>query len=593
MATISSRLPASGLLRFFTWPLNHIRWKIVLPYVALTGILAAVGSYMATDLVTGSHNERLNNQLAEAGRVVSDTVVQKERDHLESVRAITFTSGVPSALSAGNAAALDQLVRPVAANRALERVEVLDGSGRRLRALYLTDAKTLTYDSLADNDQPATWPLVQSVLAGQIDEFGDKQAQIVDTAEGFVLYTAGPIYNNGQLAGVVLVGTSLNSFVALSKTSALADVSVYDFAGAPLASTFDRSSAAAADEANLDVPAHLAQQTAQGQVIREQRTLFGRGYDLVYGRLQIRNQVVGLYSVGLPTSFIFSAGNATRTQVIILFGIGMAAVLSVGFYLTHRLTAPILRLVRTAREVAAGDLTARSGVRSRDEIGVLASSFDEMTARLQRQHLATIKALTSAIDARDPYTLGHSIRVGQLSVMLGREMAIEEKMLARLEVGGYLHDIGKIGIRDAVLLKPGRLTDEERRTIEEHPRIGLDILQPVDLPLEVIEFVASHHERLDGSGYPNGLRGGQVPVVARIGAVADMYDAVTTHRPYRVPMAPDEALALLQSEAGRFLDPRVVNALSAVLREWEDRRANEPALKGFKLPDVEASKVTV
>jgi putative nucleotidyltransferase with HDIG domain len=206
-----------------------------------------------------------------------------------------------------------------------------------------------------------------------------------------------------------------------------------------------------------------------------------------------------------------------------------------------------------------------------------------MTEKLQRQHLNTIRALTSAIDARDPYTLGHSLRVGQLSMMIGREIDLNETVLARLEIGGYLHDIGKIGIRDAVLLKPGRLTPEEREVIQEHPSIGMSILEAVDLPAEVMQFVSGHHERLDGSGYPKGLSGREVSVVARIAAVADMYDAVTTERPYRGPMDPEEALALLRSEAGRLLDPNVVQALASIQYEWERRRAQEPSLRGIRL----------
>jgi response regulator RpfG family c-di-GMP phosphodiesterase len=132
----------------------------------------------------------------------------------------------------------------------------------------------------------------------------------------------------------------------------------------------------------------------------------------------------------------------------------------------------ILRLVRTARLVTSGDLTARSGIRSRDEIGTLASSFDEMTEKLRRQHLATVKALTSAIDARDPNTMGHSMRVGQLAVMIGRQLALEDSILARLEIGGYLHDIGKIGIRDAILLKPGAFPGGARNHQEHAHRPG-------------------------------------------------------------------------------------------------------------------------
>jgi putative nucleotidyltransferase with HDIG domain len=576
----------------FAWPLQHIRWKIVLPYAFLTVLLAVIGSYLATALVTGSLEERFENQLAEAGRSVSDRVVLKERDHLETVRAVAFTAGVSEAIQTGDQRSLDSLVQPIAANRAVERVEVLDNQGVRLTSLKLADPDAVAYEQASANDVPAEWPLAQRVLQEQSDTVGDKHAQIIETSDGLVLWTAGPVFADSGMAGAVLVGTSLDSFVKQTKTEALADITVYDFEGTPLASTFAVGTAPT-EEGNLAITPAVLDDSIQGTVVREQRSLFSRNYDLLYGRLEVREQVVGLYSVGLPTDFIFNAGNETRTQVMLLFGAGMAAVLGIGLYLTHQLTKPILRLVRTARIVASGDLTVRSGVKSSDEIGILATSFDEMTDKLQRQHLSTIRALTSAIDARDPYTMGHSVRVGQLAMMLGRELGMEDKRLARLEVGGYLHDIGKIGIRDAVLLKPGKLTPEERTIIEDHPTIGISILRAVDLPEEVVRFVQDHHERLDGSGYPRGLRDEEVSVQARIAAVADMYDAVTSERPYRSPMTPGEAVDLLRSETGRFLDPRVVLAMAAVVDEWEERRKREPALRGFKLPDLDLPKVSV
>jgi putative nucleotidyltransferase with HDIG domain len=579
--------------RFLSWPVRHIRWKIVLPYVFLTAVLALVGSYLATQAVTGSLEERFNNQLVDAGGVVSDKVVRKEREHLEIVRAVAYTEGVAEAVQASDSGVLDALARPIAINAGVERLEVLDAEGRRLTALRLTNANSLAYEPISDEDAPSQWPLVQSVLAGELDEQGDKFAQLINTSEGGVLYTAGPVYAESGPAGVVLVGTTLESFVEQADKEAVANVTIYDFAGNPLASTFAIEDSTPADEATLDVSGVVLEDSKAGKAVRERRTLFSRNYDLLYGRLQIRDDVVGLYSVGLNRDFIFNKGNSTRTQVMLLFGVGMASVLGIGFYVTHRLTGPILALVRTARMVAAGDLTVRSGIITGDEIGILASSFDDMTAKLQRQHLSTVRALTSAIDARDPYTMGHSVRVGQLAMMLGKQLGMEETRLARLEIGGYLHDIGKIGIRDAVLLKPGRLTPAERTIIEDHPRIGMAILEAVDLPPEVIRFVQDHHERLDGSGYPRGLSNEQVSIQARIAAVADMYDAVTSERPYRDPMPPGEALDLLRSEQGRFLDPRVVLALSAVLDEWEDRRKREPALRGFKLPELDLPKVSV
>lgn len=588
-------LSSTGVsLRLLAWPLHHIRWKIVLPYAFLTVVLAAVGSYLAANIVTGSLEERFDNQLAEAGRGVADAVVRKEREHLETVRAVSFTEGVGEAIRLRDAGTLKGLAEPIAANAAVERLEILDSKGRRLKAFSLVDEEGLLYEELLDDDKPATWTLVQKVFNGEVDELGDKYAQIVQTSEGFVLYTAGPISDDDGLAGVVLVGTSLDSFVGTAKTEVLADVTVYDFAGEPLVSTFAQPDDASPGEARLDITgAVLDDATAGATTLRESRTLWGREYDLVYGRLQVRDQAVGLYSAGLPTDFVLSAGATTRNQVALLFGVGMAAVLGIGFYLAHRFTQPILRLVRTARLVASGDLTARSGVRTSDEIGTLASSFDDMTGKLQRQHLATIKALASAIDARDPHTLGHSVRVGQLAVALGRHLGVDEKALAQIEIGGYLHDIGKIGIRDAILLKPGKLTPEERRVIEEHPSIGLAILDPVDLPPEITGFVGGHHERLDGSGYPQGLQDEQVSIVARIAAVADIYDAVTSERPYRGPFTPDEAMALLQSQSGSLLDPAVVEAMAAIQSEWERRRASETELHGFKLPEPETREVAV
>jgi putative nucleotidyltransferase with HDIG domain len=580
-------------LGIIAWPFRHIRWKIVLPYAFLTVVLAAAGSYVATHLVTGSLSERFDNQLAEAGRVVADAVVRRERDHLVTVRAVAFTEGVPDAVQAADAATLSHLVGPLAANAKVERLEILDSSGRRLKTFSLTDERSLTYEELSDTDNPAAWPLVQETLQGEADQLGNKYAQIVATGEGFVFYTSGPISADGTVVGAVLVGTTLDSFVNQAKAAALADVTIYDFLGRPLASTFSRPNEASADEARLAAGAEVLDEATAGTAVREHRSLWGRDYDVLYGRLKVRDQAVGLYSAGLPTDFMFSAGTATRTRVALLFGVGMAAVLGIGLFVAYRLTQPILRLVRAARLVSSGDLTARSGVRSGDEIGTLASSFDEMTAKLQRQHLATVKALTSAIDARDPHTMGHSVRVGQLAVMVGRHLGLEDSVLARLEIGGYLHDIGKIGIRDAILLKPGSLTPEERRIIQEHPRIGLAILDPVELHQQIIEFVEGHHERLDGSGYPSGSQERDVTTIARIAAVADVYDAVTSERPYRGPMEPDAALTMLRSDAGRLFDPGVVEALAAVLDEWTRRRASEPELRGFKLPELDIRKVIV
>jgi putative nucleotidyltransferase with HDIG domain len=570
--------------RLLRYPARHLRWKIIAPYIVLSALIAAGGTYLVTRLVVGSLEERFNNQLAEAARVTADSFVRRERSHLEVVRGVAFTEGVADATAEGNDLALAALANPIAANAGAERVEVLNASGERVYGAQLQSDGGGTYSSLQDDATTrASWPMVQQVLSGGQDALGDKFAQIVQTEDGFFLYTAGPIRRDSAVVGVVLVGSSLQSFLPSAKNEALADVTVYGFDGTPIGSTFTDISNH--DEADLTPASEALAQGARQQAIREHKNLYGREFDLLYGELVIRNESVALYSVALPTSFILEAGAATRWQMGSLFAIGMLATVATGWLIARSLTQPLFRLVNVARAVTAGDLTARAASRAEDEVGILATSFDEMTARLQRQHLQTVKALTGAIDARDPYTLGHSVRVGQLAVSLGEALGLPAGVLQHLEIGGYLHDIGKIGVRDAVLLKPGALTPEERLMIELHPKIGLDILAPVDLPVEVIEFVAGHHEKLDGSGYPAHFHANDISIIARIASVADIYDALTTDRPYRGALSPAEALAIMRREVwdGK-LDQGVVETLEGLVPKWEYRRKNDPTLKGFAIP---------
>jgi putative nucleotidyltransferase with HDIG domain len=563
-----------------------IRWKIIAPYLVLTLIVAASGTYLATRLVTGSLEDRFENQLAEAARVTSDSVIRRERQHLETLRAISFTIGVSEATEAGDTSALQDLIEPILANNQRQYVVVLDESGREVMGLMLADGSTLNYEPYEASVELAATPLVHNVLAGG-DKKGDKFAQVVPGADGGILYTAGPIRDGDRIVGVVLVGSSLDAFLPAIKLEALADVTFYSIDGAVLGSTFNRS------DGSAEALSLIGTDELNGVAgLRETKTLFGRDFDLLYGELRVRDETVGLFSIALPSSFIQSAGADTRLVMMAVFGIATAAVLGVGVFIANGVTSPLLSLVRTSRAVAAGDLTVRAGLKSRDEVGTLATSFDIMTERLANQHLQTIRVLTSAIDARDPYTAGHSVRVGQLSMEIGRQMELPKRDLQFLEVGGYLHDVGKIGIRDSVLLKEGPLTLEERRMIEEHPRIGISIVKHVDLPPEVLEIVSGHHEKLDGTGYPYGLEDRDITLFARIAAVADIFDALTTERPYKPALTVAHTVGLLKDEVMcRRLDAQAVDGLIKALPGWGRRLQVEPSLRGFSLEEVEELRV--
>ncbi|MFM8320044.1 MAG: HD domain-containing phosphohydrolase [Chloroflexota bacterium] len=173
-----------------------------------------------------------------------------------------------------------------------------------------------------------------------------------------------------------------------------------------------------------------------------------------------------------------------------------------------------------------------------------------------------IQALAATIDATDPYTRGHSQRVAEYSVAIAQEMGIHGDLLMDIRIGSLLHDIGKLGVPDSILTKPGNLTDEEYEQMKKHPGIGYKIIEKVQMLHNMLPCIVEHHERLDGTGYPMGLRGEQISQMGRIVAVADVYDALTTDRPYRKAMDLETVLDYLHKNIGRQFDPECVEAMT-------------------------------
>ena len=191
--------------------------------------------------------------------------------------------------------------------------------------------------------------------------------------------------------------------------------------------------------------------------------------------------------------------------------------------------------------------------------------------RLEELFLAGIQSLAEALEVKDPYTRGHSVRVSQYSSTIARALDVDHEMVRQIELGGHVHDIGKIGVREAVLNKPGPLTDEEYQHIMTHPVVGWRILAPLlgDAPI-ALNVVRSHHERMDGRGVPDGMRGEQIPLEARIVAVADAFDAMTSGRPYRGgELYLDAAMQELLDNCDSQFDRRVVEATVAAIRQGQ------------------------
>jgi HD-GYP domain-containing protein (c-di-GMP phosphodiesterase class II) len=187
--------------------------------------------------------------------------------------------------------------------------------------------------------------------------------------------------------------------------------------------------------------------------------------------------------------------------------------------------------------------------------------------RLEELFITSVQALAEALEVKDPYTRGHSVRVSHYSTVIARALQLEPEMLRQIELGGHVHDIGKIGVREAVLNKPGRLTSEEYAHIMTHPLVGWRILAPLltDTPI-ALNIVRSHHERWDGAGVPDGLAGEAIPLEARIAAAADALDAMTSGRPYRgSQLTLEGAVEEIQRNAGTQFDPAVASALASVV----------------------------
>ena len=265
--------------------------------------------------------------------------------------------------------------------------------------------------------------------------------------------------------------------------------------------------------------------------------------------------------------------------------LAVLASMMVSIYAARKITNPLEVLTESSRAIARGDFSKRVELANRTEIGELAATFNTMSEELQQfveelKHAAeenralfmgSIQMLAGAVDEKDPYTRGHSDRVTRYSMQIAREMNVDEEFLETLRISAQLHDVGKIGIEDHILKKPGALTPEEFEIMKTHTTKGANLLRPVKQLKEMLPGIELHHESLDGRGYPYGLKGDQIPPLARVIAVADTFDALTTNRPYQRAFDPQEALKIIHSLAGKRLDPDAVAALTSVFERGEIR----------------------
>jgi putative nucleotidyltransferase with HDIG domain len=266
-------------------------------------------------------------------------------------------------------------------------------------------------------------------------------------------------------------------------------------------------------------------------------------------------------------------------QALAFVSVVILAAIIVGYFFAVGISGPIRGLAASTRAISRGEFHQRSPVRGASEISELAENFNKMAGDIEEYierlkeaaeenrelFIGSIRMLAAAIDEKDPYTRGHSGRVAKYSTLIGQELGLSTEELDRLRIAALLHDVGKIGVEDRVLKKPGSLTPEEFGLMKQHTVKGANIMRPVSQLKEMLPGIELHHEHMDGRGYPYGLLGHQIPMMARIIGVADTLDAMTTNRPYQTAMELGYAMNRIRALTGSKFDAVVVTALESAV----------------------------
>jgi putative nucleotidyltransferase with HDIG domain len=429
------------------------------------------------------------------------------------------------------------------------------------------------YDFLTGDQSPLIdHDFVNKVVTKTTDGLGDKYSDLVETRKGLYFLVAGPVIDSqNKLIGVVVVGTSLDTLARQLREETLAQITFYDPQGNVLSSTFS-------------TPSPLTPEFTKSLFEQQDTISFERettrsveqsylGYRELLGVWEGRGDVdLGVLGVSLGESFIISTTTTTRFQIIVLGATTLLLVLFFGISVSLLLTKPIMALVNAAKKVASGDYRVKVEPTSRDEIALLSRTFNEMIESINDSRLMilnsydnTLEGWSNALELRDHETSGHSQRVTNLMKSMMDALGIDGETRVNYQRGVLLHDIGKMGIPDSILNKPGPLDVKERQIMQQHPIYAIEMLKNIEFLKPSLSIPYSHHERWDGTGYPLGLKGEEIPLEARIFAIVDVWDAITSDRPYRNSMSKEEAIQTIRNGNGTQFDPKLVDVFLKIV----------------------------
>jgi len=547
------------------WGRLSIGHKVVAPFVGLSLVVGLLVSAAATQQFAASGAQQLQTLAVREQDNVNTVFNSIEEQQLGDLRLLAATRGVSAAVKAGDTQTLTPLLLPLVANHLPEQIEVVVINARGDRILQLAaDPANPDQCQCSTGGGKASFDYLDDVLSGRADTYGTRYAGFAWQGTARLLYTIGPIIDEGgYLVGAVLVGETLDRVLAQVQDRAYVQLSLFGSDGANLATT-----------QRLDYPIPTLNVTERGQVVRQssivskQVAAAGHQAAIFYVPWVLRFEARGYAAIVVPADLIFS-GQRLLVIVILIVGLGALGLsLLVGSIVTRSITRPMEQLIHATAEVAAGHLEHRAIVDCGDEIGHLAVSFNSMTgvlmertARLERLNDEILVTLAAAVDARDPYTHGHSMRVSVYADALAAGAGFDAIEREAIKRGCMVHDIGKIGVPDRILLKADGLSDKERNEMQQHPVLGHRLVSGMPWNQILLDIVLHHHERWDGDGYPAGLVGEAIPRVARVAAIADTLDAMTSRRPYRAAFGFRRAADEIVSQAGRQFDPALIAVL--------------------------------
>ena len=327
-------------------------------------------------------------------------------------------------------------------------------------------------------------------------------------------------------------------------------------------------------------------ENGDGTRVREIPRPSGRFFE-VSTPIVFKGKLLGTVLVGMNQTVLLEAQRQARYRIFEIFTIVLLAGLVAALGLSFLITRPIRELSAGVEDLKEGRRSRPLKIFSKDELGRLTESFNRMseliteqqrdlsryTQELEEAYVSILRVLAVAIDARDPYTLGHSARVALHSLRIGEEIGLPKNQLEELEIASLFHDVGKLKTPDSILFKEKSLDSTEYDEIRHHPEDGAEILKKVKSLQKYVAAVKHHHEYYNGGGYPDGLDGDRIPLYAAIISIADTFDAMTSTRPYRIAQSKEEALKELEKGAGKQFHPSLVRAF---LRAMEVGKGTSP-----------------